>query len=69
MEVVKMGLLSPRQFRTLLEQPREEMDSIRIEFLLNTGVRYPEAQGFMFSHFDQSYRHRHNIYYLSEAWA
>jgi integrase len=59
MEAIRRGILSPGQFRLLLEQPRQEMDRIRMEFLLNTGMRYVEAQSFRFKHFNPEARKIH----------
>ena len=45
-------VLTPDQFQTLLRQPKKDahLHKIRMEFLLNTGMRYAEARRFIFKH-------------------
>lgn len=51
-------VLTPQEFNRLLEQPQKDVSvhKVRLEFLLNTGMRYAEAKRFVFE--DYNYKNR-----------
>jgi len=68
-------VLTVKQFQLLLEQPKKDahLHKLRMEFLLNTGMRYAEARRFVFADHGYNARKIHkpktgNTYKQAERW-